>query len=77
MVVHSDEALPAAGFIFTFRFFNVYFRVEKFLVDPVIFSGRMTRVEMLHERKGRCERLLATGRLGEICCATSGRTGSA
>jgi len=67
LVVHSDEALLAAGFIFTFHFFNVYFRVAKFFRDPVIFSGRMTRVEMLHERKRRYERLVATGRLGEIC----------
>lgn len=65
-VVHSDEALLAAGFIFTFHFFSVYFRVETFPVDPVIFSGRLTGAKMLHERKRRYEPLVATGRLGEI-----------
>jgi hypothetical protein len=49
-IVHGDEALLAAGFIFTFHFFNVHFRPEKFPLDPVIFSGRISRTEMLHER---------------------------
>lgn len=40
LVAHSDEALPAAGFIFTFRFLNVYFRVETFSMDPMGFSFR-------------------------------------
>lgn len=66
LIVHSDEALLAAGFIFTFHFFNVHFRLEKFPMDPVIFSGRMTRAEMLHERKRWYDRLAATGRLDEI-----------
>ncbi|MHC5022511.1 MAG: formate dehydrogenase subunit gamma [Planctomycetota bacterium] len=63
LIVHSDEALLAAGFIFTFHFFNVHFRPEKFPMDPVIFSGRMSRTEMLHERKRWYDRLVATGQL--------------
>jgi cytochrome b subunit of formate dehydrogenase len=63
LIVHSDEALLAAGFIFTFHFFNVHFRVEKFPMDSVIFSGRITEEEMLHERKRLYDRLLASGRL--------------
>ena len=62
-IMHSDEALLAAGFIFTFHFFNVHFRVEKFPMDPVIFSGRITEAEMLHERKRLYDRLEAEGRL--------------
>jgi cytochrome b subunit of formate dehydrogenase len=58
LIVHSDEALLAAGFIFTFHFFNVHFRPEKFPMDPVIFSGRMSRTEMLHERKRWHDRLV-------------------
>ena len=50
-IVHSDEALLAAGFIFAFHFFNVHFRPEKFPIDPSIFSGRISKEEMLHERK--------------------------
>lgn len=66
LIVHSDEALLAAGFIFTFHFFNVHFRLEKFPMDPVIFSGRMTRTEMLHERRRWYERLTATGQLEKL-----------
>ena len=39
LIVHSDEALLAAGFIFTVHFFNTHFRLEKFPMDTVIFSG--------------------------------------
>lgn len=66
VIIHSDEALLAAGFIFTFHFFNVHFRPEKFPMDPVIFSGRISRSEMLHERKRWLDRLEAEGRLDEI-----------
>lgn len=62
-VIHSDEALLAAGFIFTFHFFNTHFRIEKFPMDTVIFSGRISQTEMLHERKRWYDRLVASGRL--------------
>ncbi len=63
LVVHSDEALLAAGFIFTFHFFNTHFRIEKFPMDTVIFSGRVSQTEMLHERKRWYDRLVASGTL--------------
>lgn len=66
VIVHSDEALLAAGFIFTFHFFNVHFRIEKFPMDPVIFSGRMSRTEMVHERKRWYDRLIAEKKLDSI-----------
>ena len=66
LIIHSDEALLAAGFIFTFHFFNVHFRLEKFPMDPVIFSGRMTGAEMLHERRRWHDRLVATGQLDKL-----------
>lgn len=65
MVVHSDEALLAAGFIFTFHFFNTHFRLEKFPMDTVIFSGRISKTEMLHERRRWYDRLVAEGRLDQ------------
>jgi cytochrome b subunit of formate dehydrogenase len=65
LVIHSDEALLAAGFIFTFHFFNTHFRLEKFPMDTVIFSGRISKAEMLHERKRWYDRLVAEGRLDE------------
>ncbi|MHC5003929.1 MAG: hypothetical protein ACYTJ0_12475 [Planctomycetota bacterium] len=66
LIVHSDEALLAAGFIFTFHFFNVHFRPEKFPMDPVIFSGRVSQTEMLHERKRWYDRLVATNQLDSV-----------
>ncbi|MCP5517910.1 MAG: cytochrome b/b6 domain-containing protein [Verrucomicrobiales bacterium] len=63
LIVHSDEALLAAGFIFTIHFFNTHFRLEKFPMDTVIFSGRVSKSEMLHERRRWYDRLVATGRL--------------
>ena len=64
-IIHSDEAMLATGFIFTFHFFNVHFRIEKFPFDPVIFSGRITEAEMLHERKRQYDRLKAAGTLDD------------
>ncbi len=63
MIVHSDEALLASGFIFTVHFFNTHFRLEKFPMDTVIFSGRVSKSELLHERKRWYDRLLASGEL--------------
>lgn len=63
LIVHSDEALLAAGFIFTIHFFNTHFRLEKFPMDTVIFSGRISQTEMLHERKRWYERLVSSKRL--------------
>jgi len=48
-IVHADEALLAAGFIFTIHFFHVHFRPEKFPLDAVMFTGRATRGYMLEE----------------------------
>lgn len=65
LVIHSDEALLAAGFIFSIHFFNTHFRIEKFPMDTVIFSGRISKNEMLHERRRWYDRLVATNRLDE------------
>jgi hypothetical protein len=65
LIIHSDEALLAAGFIFTFHFFNVHFRPEKFPMDPVIFSGRISKSELLAERGRLLERWQEAGELEE------------
>ena len=65
LIIHSDEALLAAGFIFSIHFFNTHFRIEKFPMDTVIFSGRISKTEMLHERKRWYDRLVAQGRLDQ------------
>ena len=51
LIIHSDEALLAAGFIFTFHFFNTHFRIDRFPMDMVIFSGHITKTELLQERR--------------------------
>jgi cytochrome b subunit of formate dehydrogenase len=66
LIVHSDEALLAAGFIFTIHFFNTHFRLEKFPMDTVIFSGRISKTEFLHERRRWYDRLLDNGRLDDL-----------
>jgi cytochrome b subunit of formate dehydrogenase len=66
LVIHSDEALLAAGFIFSIHFFNTHFRIEKFPMDTVIFSGRVSKNEMLHERRRWYDRLVAEGRLDDF-----------
>ncbi len=65
LLVHGDEALLAAGFIFAIHFFNTHFRIEKFPMDTVIFSGRISRNEMLHDRKRWYDRLVAEGKLDQ------------
>ncbi|MGC4069116.1 MAG: hypothetical protein QM784_31615 [Polyangiaceae bacterium] len=70
-IVHSDEALLAAGFIFTFHFFNGHFRPEKFPLDPVIFSGAITESEFKHERKRQYDRLVREGELEKLRTSTT------
>ncbi len=65
LIIHSDEALLAAGFIFSIHFFNTHFRIEKFPMDTVIFSGRVSKNELLHERRRWYDRLVAAGQLDE------------
>lgn len=62
-IVHSDEALLASGFIFTIHFFNTHLRPEKFPMDTVIFTGRMSVEELKADKPGEYERLQASGEL--------------
>jgi len=62
-IIHSDEALLATGFIFTIHFFNTHFRPEKFPMDPVIFTGRMSLHELKRDRPKLYEDLVASGEL--------------
>lgn len=49
-IIHSDEALLAAGFIFTIHFFNTHFRPDKFPIDTVIFTGKVELEELKEDR---------------------------
>ncbi len=58
-IIHSDEALLATGFIFTIHFFNTHFRPEKFPMNKVMFTGRMSIEELKQERPLEYEDLVA------------------
>jgi cytochrome b subunit of formate dehydrogenase len=60
-IVHSDEALLAAGFIFTVHFFNNHFRPSNFPINTVIFTGRLPKYKLVEERSQQYERMLAEG----------------
>jgi cytochrome b subunit of formate dehydrogenase len=62
-IIHSDEALLAAGFIFTVHFFNTHFRPEKFPMDIVVFTGRMTLEELKEDKPLEYEALVKKGEL--------------
>ncbi len=64
-IIHSDEALLAVAFIFTIHFFNTHFRPDKFPMDPVIFTGRVTVDELKYDKPREYEALVAAGKLEE------------
>jgi cytochrome b subunit of formate dehydrogenase len=64
-IIHSDEALLAVGFIFTIHFFNTHFRPDKFPMDPVIFTGRMTIDELKYDKPDEYKAMIESGRLDE------------
>lgn len=64
-IIHSDEALLAVGFIFTVHFFNTHLRPEKFPMDIVIFTGRMTLEEFKRDKPGEYKELLEKDKLEE------------
>jgi cytochrome b subunit of formate dehydrogenase len=66
LLVHGEEALLAVGFIFTIHFFNTHLRPEKFPVDRVIFTGRVTEAELREERPDEYARLVREGLLDQL-----------
>ncbi len=62
-IIHSDEALLATGFIFTVHFFNTHLRPEKFPMDLVIFTGRMTVEELKEDKPAEYRKLVESGAL--------------
>ncbi|MBD3298549.1 MAG: hypothetical protein GF341_07845 [candidate division Zixibacteria bacterium] len=65
-IIHSDEALLATAFIFTVHFFNTHFRPDKFPMDPVIFTGRVSLEEFRHDRPREFEELVRTKQLKKL-----------
>jgi cytochrome b subunit of formate dehydrogenase len=64
-IIHSDEALLAVAFIFTVHFFNTHFRLDKFPMDPVIFTGRVPVEEFKRDKPDEYEELVKAGKLEE------------
>lgn len=61
LVVHSDEALLAMGFIFGVHFFNGHLRRAKFPMDEVMFTGSVPVSEYKEERAREWARMQAEG----------------
>jgi cytochrome b subunit of formate dehydrogenase len=66
LVIHGEEALMAMVFIFTVHFFNGHLRPDKFPMDLVIFTGRVSVKELKHERPAEYERLVSENGLAEV-----------
>lgn len=66
LLVHGEEALLAAAFIFAIHFFNTHLRPDKFPMDLVIFTGRVSEAEFREERPEEYQRRLEEGSLGAI-----------
>ncbi len=62
-IIHSDEALLATGFIFTVHFFNTHFRPDKFPMDTVIFTGKVSLEELREDRPRYYDYLVENGLL--------------
>jgi cytochrome b subunit of formate dehydrogenase len=67
VVIHSNEALLAAGVIFVFvHFFSAHLRPGSFPIDKVIFKGSVPLEQYREERPLEYERRVREGTLGEV-----------
>jgi len=64
-IIHSEEALLAAGFIFTIHFFNTHFRPGSFPMDTSIFTQRVELSRFKAERPREFKLLNENGDLTE------------
>jgi cytochrome b subunit of formate dehydrogenase len=62
-IVHGEEAVLAAVFLFTVHFFNNHFRPDKFPLDTVMFTGAVPLEEFRREHALEYRRLVETGEL--------------
>ncbi|MDH3289227.1 MAG: cytochrome c3 family protein [Betaproteobacteria bacterium] len=62
-LVHGEEAILAAVFLFTVHFFNNHFRPDKFPLDIVMFTGAIPLEEFKREHTLEYKRLVQTGQL--------------
>jgi hypothetical protein len=62
-IIHGEEAILAAVFLFTVHFFNNHFRPDKFPLDTVMFTGAVPLEEFRREHALEYRRLVASGEL--------------
>ncbi|MFQ5792465.1 MAG: formate dehydrogenase subunit gamma, partial [Acidobacteriota bacterium] len=65
LIVHSDEALLAVGFIFAIHFFNTHLKPEKYPLDTVFYTGRLPLHQYERDHPAELARLRSEGRLEE------------
>ncbi len=62
-IVHAEEAILSAVFLFTVHYFNVHFRPNKFPMDIVMVTGAIPLEEFKHEHRLEYDRLKESGEL--------------
>jgi len=65
-IFHGEEAVLAAGFLFTVHFFNNHWRPDKFPLDILMFTGKMPLEEFKREHLIEYNRLVASGELSKF-----------
>jgi cytochrome b subunit of formate dehydrogenase len=63
MIFHAEEAVLAAGFLFTVHFFNNHWRPENFPLDILMFTGKVPLEKFKREHPLDYNRLVANGEL--------------
>jgi cytochrome b subunit of formate dehydrogenase len=71
-LVHSEEALLAALFIFLMHFFHNHIVPGKFPLERNIFTGCNRLEQLKEERPSEYERIMAEGRLESMKCGYPG-----
>jgi cytochrome b subunit of formate dehydrogenase len=61
VILHSDEALLAIGFIFTVHFFNNHLRPRNFPLNTVMFTGRLPQYQLMEDHGLQVKRLTESG----------------
>jgi len=65
-LAHGDEGLLVAAVIFVIHFWHVHFRPDRFPLDSVMFSGKISEARMREERARQYTRLVSQGRLNDL-----------
>jgi len=66
LLIHGEEALLAVWFIFLIHWFNANLRPDKFPMDEVIFTGRISDEDLREERPLEYARLVEQGSLARL-----------